>query len=102
MPHVARLLALALIAACSASTDSATSDSMQGVPTPPPPPVTTDGRDWTRFNVDEARSGVFDAPTGISASALPTMRRQQVTLEGTVDAAPIYLHDVKVGGVGHD
>lgn len=102
MPHLARLLALALIAACSASTDSATSDSMQGVPTPPPPPVTTDGHDWTRFNVDEARSGVFDAPTGISASALPTMRRQQVTLDGTVDAAPIYLHDVKVGGVAHD
>jgi hypothetical protein len=30
------------------------------------------------------------------------MRRQQVALDGTVDASPIYLHGVRVGGAAHD
>ena len=30
------------------------------------------------------------------------MRRQQVTLDGTVDASPIYLHGVRVNGGTHD
>ncbi len=30
------------------------------------------------------------------------MRRQQVQLDGTVDASPIYLHAVQVGGAPHD
>jgi hypothetical protein len=95
MPRFARISAIALVAACGASTDAATRDSTT-------PPVTANGHDWTRFNVDEARSGVFDAPTGITAAALPTMQRQQVALDGTVDAAPIYLHAVNVGGAAHD
>jgi outer membrane protein assembly factor BamB len=102
MRHVAlccRFSALAVAAACGASTSSATPDSTQGGSTPL---VTVDGHDWTRFNVDEARSGVFDAPTGINAEALPTMSRQQVAIDGTVDAAPIYLHNVKVGSAAHD
>jgi len=101
MPHLAPFFVLALVVACGTSTDSATPDSTPGISTTPPA-VTADGHDWTRFNVDEARSGVFDAPTGISVATLPTMQRQQVTLDGTVDAAPIYLHDVKVGGAAHD
>ena len=94
------VLALTVSAACRASSSSSTSDSTPGTVTPPP--VTADGHDWTRFNVDEARSGVFDAPTGITAEVLPTMQRQQVAIEGTVDAAPIYLHNVKVGSAAHD
>lgn len=94
------VLALTLAVACRASTSSGTSDSTQGTSTPLP--VTADGHDWTRFNVDESRTGVFSAPTGVSAEALPTMQRQQVAIEGTVDAAPIYLHNVKVGNAAHD
>jgi glucose dehydrogenase len=30
------------------------------------------------------------------------MRRQQVSLDGTVDASPIYLHGVTVNGAAHD
>jgi outer membrane protein assembly factor BamB len=101
MPHFARFAALALVVATGASTCSETSDSTGGISTTPPP-VATDGHDWTRFNVDEWRSGVFGPPTGISAGALPTMQRQQVALDGTVDAAAIYLHGVSVGGAAHD
>jgi hypothetical protein len=100
MMHLVRLSIVAIIAACGTSSDSATRpDTSQGSATPP---VTADGHDWTRFNVDEWRSGVFTASTGITAEALPKMQRQQVTLDGTVDASPIYLHDVKVGGASHD
>ena len=48
------------------------------------------------------RSGVFSAPTRFTAGALPKMQRQQVTLDGTVDASAIYLHDVKIGAAAHD
>jgi outer membrane protein assembly factor BamB len=98
MLHLVRLSILGLIAACGTSTDSARSDTSRG----PPPPVTADGHDWTRFNVDEWRSGVFSAPTNVTADALPKMQRQQVTLDGTVDASAIYLHNVKVGTAAHD
>ena len=99
IPYVARVWILALIAACGGSTDSAVQDSSTGST---PPPIAANGHDWTRFNVDEWRSGVFDATTGITAATLSTMRRQQVALDGTVDAAPIYLHGVSVGGAARD
>src|ERR1051326_5469307 len=101
MSQIARLFPLALVAACGASTGAAIPDSTKGGSTTPPP-VAVDSRDWTRFNVDEGRSGVFAATTGITAAALPTMQRQQVTLDGTVDASPIYLHGVRVGSAAHD
>lgn len=101
VPRVAALCSLLLAAACGASTGSATSDSTGHSPSAPP--ITTpNGHDWTQFGVDQARSGVSEAPTGISAAALPTMRRQQVSLDGTVDASPIYLHNVQVGGAARD
>lgn len=88
-------------AACGASTGSATSDSTGQLPNTPPV-ATADGHDWTRFGVDEARTNASDAPTGITATDLPTMRRQQVSLDGTVDASPIYLHNVQVRGAARD
>jgi outer membrane protein assembly factor BamB len=100
MPHFSRLSGLVLVAACSASNGAAIPDSTKGGSTTPP--VAVDSRDWTRFNVDQARSGVFSAATGISAAELPKMQRQQVALDGTVDAAPIYLHAVSVAGATHD
>jgi PQQ-like domain len=101
MSQIARLFAFAFVAACGASNGAAIPDSTKGGSTTPPP-VAVDSRDWTRFNVDEARSGVFAGTTAITAAALPTMQRQQVTLDGTVDASPIYLHGVSVGGATHD
>lgn len=90
--------ALLLAAACETSTKSPSTDSAPGTA----PPVVANGHDWIRFNVDEGRSGVFNAPVGITADSLASMRRQQVTLDGTVDASPIYLHGVTIGGSAHD
>jgi PQQ-like domain len=60
------------------------------------------GHDWTQFGFDDARSSVSAAPTGIDANNVGSMRRQQVTLDGTVDASAIYLSDVPVNGAPHD
>ena len=58
--------------------------------------------DWTRFGWDAGRSGAATDETGISAANVATLRRQQVTLDGTVDASAIYLHGVRVNGGTHD
>jgi hypothetical protein len=75
-------------------------------PAPPPPkgPSTPAGagHDWTQFGWDVGRSGASTAPTGITATNVTSMVRQQVTLEGTVDASAIYLSGVQVAGAAHD
>lgn len=58
--------------------------------------------DWPGFGWDVGRSSASPDPTGITAANVATMRRQQVTLEGTVDASPIYLHGVRINGAVHD
>lgn len=58
--------------------------------------------DWTRFGWDVGRSSASTDETGITAANVGTMRRQQVTLDGTVDSSPIYLHGVQVNGAAHD
>jgi outer membrane protein assembly factor BamB len=58
--------------------------------------------DWTRFNYDAGRSGVYPFATGITAANAARLQRQRVELDGTVDSSPIYLHDVTVEGARHD
>ncbi|HTD83217.1 MAG TPA: PQQ-binding-like beta-propeller repeat protein, partial [Gemmatimonadaceae bacterium] len=58
--------------------------------------------DWTMFGWDASRSNASADPTGITAANISSMRRQQVTLDGTVDASPIYLHGVRVNGTDRD
>ena len=62
----------------------------------------TGSHDWTRFGWDAGRSSASLDSTGIDSSAVLTLKRQQVTLDGTVDASPIYLHGVTVNGAPHD
>lgn len=67
-----------------------------------PDSVAGRGHDWVRFGWDAGRSSTSNAPTGITASNVASMVRQQVTIPGTVDASVIYLSDIKVGGAAHD
>ena len=97
MSRFARLLGLAFVA-CAAP-DKRTTDTST---TTNPPPVQINGHDWATFNVDPGRSGAFDSTTGITATNVATMQRQQVTIDGTVDASAIYLHNVQVSGAPHD
>src|ERR1700761_8827427 len=80
-----RPLVLGLIACVSAS---------MSAPTP--------AADWMQFGWDVSSSGAPTDETGITAANLASLQRHQVTLDGTVDASAIYLHDIKVNGVQHD
>ncbi|HEV2642945.1 MAG TPA: PQQ-binding-like beta-propeller repeat protein [Candidatus Elarobacter sp.] len=65
-------------------------------------PHVATGQDWTRFGVDVGRANVMTAATGITASNVAALRRQQVNIDGTVDASAIYLHGARVSGGVHD
>ncbi|HEX8725569.1 MAG TPA: hypothetical protein VF737_09290, partial [Gemmatimonadaceae bacterium] len=67
-----------------------------------PPPDSSGQHDWMRFGWDVAASGAPGVSMGVSAASVAGMTRQQVTLDGTVDASAIYLHGVTVGGATHD
>ena len=63
---------------------------------------TTTSSDWTRFGWDAGRSSAPTGPTRITAANVASLVRQQVAIDGTVDAAAIYLHGVPVNGAKHD
>jgi len=63
------------------------------------PPGTTD---WTRFGWDAGGSNAPPIAAGITAANVTTLVRQQVSIDGTVDASAIYLHRVPVNGSIHD
>lgn len=60
--------------------------------------------DWPTFDLDPQRTGATNAATGIGASDVRRLRHVRVALPGTVDSAPIYLHQVQVamGGTARD
>jgi len=59
------------------------------------------GDDWARFGYDTARHGVGSAGT-LTAANVGSLKRRQITLDGTVDSSAVYLHDVPVHGASHD
>jgi hypothetical protein len=65
---------------------------------PAPPPRPAPPGDWPQFGVDAGRGNVQPAATGIRPAALAGIRPRVVTLPGTVDSSPIYLHGVHVAG----
>jgi putative pyrroloquinoline-quinone binding quinoprotein len=88
----ARTLPLLLGALACASTQS-TGPSGGGQP---------GAADWPRFGWDVGRASAPPITAGISAANLTSLVRQQVTLDGTVDASAIYLRGVAVNGATHD
>ena len=96
------LICLPALVACGAPPPSR---AFQDSSTAAPPSSTTrtaSVHDWTRFGWDAGRSSSATDETGITAANVATLRRQQVALDGTVDASPIYLHAVHVNGGTHD
>ena len=92
-----RALQVAAAAAALALLPPACADS-QGVAAPHVPT----GQDWTRFGWDAGRSSAPTAASGITQDNVTGLVRQQVKLDGTVDASAIYLHGVQVNGAQHD
>ncbi|HKI46463.1 MAG TPA: PQQ-binding-like beta-propeller repeat protein [Balneolales bacterium] len=66
------------------------------------PPHHQNAPDWTRFGWDAGRSNAPTGPTGITATNVDSLVRQQVKLDGTVDASAIYLRGIQVNGSTHD
>jgi hypothetical protein len=54
--------------------------------------------DWTEFGLNPQRSDVSELATGITAANVVHLRHITVTLPGTIDSSPIYLHGVSVDG----
>ncbi len=59
-------------------------------------------KDWNQFGFDLARTSASTEATGITAANVGGLQRRQVQLDGTVDAAPIYLHGVSIKGGTHN
>jgi hypothetical protein len=58
--------------------------------------------DWIRFGWDAQRSSAPAVDVGITATRIKALTRQQVRLDGTVDASAIYLHGINVKSEVHD
>src|SRR5579875_303982 len=58
--------------------------------------------DWPEFGLNPQRSDVSELASGIAPGELAHLRRLTVSLPGTVDSSPVYLHDVSVDGAKHD
>ena len=67
-----------------------------------PAPLVPAGHDWTQFGWDVARSSASSESTGIDSATVSSLHRQQVPIDGIVDASVIYLHGVSVQGATHD
>ena len=89
-------VAIAVLAASAATTPAG---GQRAAPDPTRAPAS---RDWMQFGWDAAHSSASTAPTGIDARNVASMKRQQVSIDGTVDASPIYLHGAQVKGASHD
>src|ERR1041384_5241134 len=58
--------------------------------------------DWPQFGFDPARSNTPSALTGITATNVGRLVRQQVKLDGIADSNAVYLRGVTIGGAPHD
>ena len=85
------------LAACAAAPADKPSETRRAAESSAP-----STHDWLRFGGDVGRSSSSPDPTGITAANVAGLTRQQVTIDGTVDASAIYLHGVRAGGGTHD
>jgi len=58
--------------------------------------------DWPEFGLDPQRSDVSEDATAITDANVAHLRRLTVSLPGTVDSSPIYLHGVSIAGAVRD
>jgi outer membrane protein assembly factor BamB len=59
-------------------------------------------REWPEFGLNPQRADATSQATGITAANVGHLRRTRVSLPGTVDSSPIYLHGVRVDGGIYD
>jgi hypothetical protein len=100
------VLATSLLAAgCGAGAPTNVSTPLASVTAIPSPARSASSEpllDWPEFGLNPQRSDVSELPTGITAANVAHLRHMTVSLPGTVDSSPIYLHGVTVDGGVHD
>jgi PQQ-like domain len=107
-PHVTlfapTVAVCALLAACgsSAPADVATPTASAGAIPSIAQSSTTRLLDWPQFGLDPQRSDVSELATGITSANVARLRHATVTLPGTVDSSPVYLHGALIGGGAHN
>jgi hypothetical protein len=93
------LLACALLGACgSAPADTSTPTAAT---TAIPSAAHSSGAsllDWPEFGLNPQRSDASASSTGITPANISSLRRKTISLPGTVDSSPIYLHSANVMG----
>ncbi|TML00134.1 MAG: hypothetical protein E6G34_01155 [Actinobacteria bacterium] len=97
-------LACALLVACGGSAPAERSTSTTVAAAIPSSTAASTRRllDWPEFGLSPQRSNVSEDATGITAANVARLRQQTVTLPGTVDSSPIYIHAASVAGGTHD
>ncbi len=112
--HLMRLAsaacACALITACGSSSgtvaDGSTPTVSAGaIPSPAGPTAlaaATALSEWPEFGLNPQRSDSSERATGITSANVAHLRRLRITLPGTVDSSPIYLHAALVDGALHE
>jgi outer membrane protein assembly factor BamB len=58
--------------------------------------------DWPEFGLNPQRANATSRPTGITAANVTKLKDRRISLPGTVDSSPVYLHQAKVGRGSHD
>jgi outer membrane protein assembly factor BamB len=100
------LLALTLTALLVACGGGAAPASVPSASESPPAAVAAHVsaalRNWPEFGLNPQRGDATNASTGITAANVAHLRRLTVSLPGTVDSSPIYLHGVSVAGAVRD
>jgi PQQ-like domain len=96
--------ACALVGACGGSAPADVSTPTASVTAIPTATHASAERllDWPEFGLDPQRSDVSELTTAITPANVAHLRHLTVTLPGTVDSSPIYLHEVSVHGAPHD
>ena len=103
---LALLAAAAVAAGCGGGADATTTTT----PARPADPLRPAGparsapasHDWPLFGRTPDRAGASPAGQGLRAHTIGRLRRIGLTIPGTVDSSPIYLHDVRVRGARRD
>jgi hypothetical protein len=92
-----------VLAACGSGTPAESSPTASASAIPQPATASAQRlRDWSEFGLNPQRGDVGEGATGITSANVANLRRTKVTLPGTVDSSPVYLHGASVAGATHD
>jgi hypothetical protein len=98
------VLACALVSACGSSVAADVHTPTAAITAIPSATHAGGGEllDWPELGLDPQRSDTSELSSGIALAQLGHLRHVTVSLPGTVDSSPIYLHEVTVEGATHN